>query len=520
MNDFIKKNWITLLGALFILLAFSYLFKFAIDKDWISHSIKIGCGLVIGTGLFLGGTRIQRSLGTIASQVLSGVGAAVLYTTFSFAGIFYAIWTPWVVFLAMAVVTLAVSWYAYRNHARILMNIALLGALVSPFVLQAQGDQTFTLFLYLLVINAAYFFVSVRKHWVELRPVAFGATWLLFSMYYFSFEPDVWWMPYRYAVAAFVFYVGAFLISSYREEKNFIGLNLYLGLINGVTFLLWSLWILHDVVSYTVPVAGMALLYLLAAGLVYRLAKHATAAVLTKAIGGLALLLVCSSELGAGTPYQPIYHVWMWLVIASVLLLIGQLLRHLVIKLVGTVVWVLTGMYWWSVTWDAPLGLWFDVFLPFFNWSGMAWVLLAALGFYQSLKVQYVAADQPGALVLTNFFSLSSHLIVGGLLTYQIENLFRYYDLRFMDLDLTLSISWGLYALLLFVWGAYSKQSVYRWVGSIVLVLVALKTIFLDLSGTDTIFKILVLFILGIITLVIAYVNNRWKEPVKRSENL
>jgi uncharacterized membrane protein len=77
---------------------------------------------------------------------------------------------------------------------------------------------------------------------------------------------------------------------------------------------------------------------------------------------------------------------------------------------------------------------------------------------------------------------------------------------------LTYSITWGIYALLIFIWGAYSKQAFFRWFGSVVLVLVAAKTIFIDLSSADTVAKILVLFILSVITFAISYINNIWKE--------
>ncbi|MBL0389504.1 DUF2339 domain-containing protein [Tumebacillus sp. ITR2] len=102
--------------------------------------------------------------------------------------------------------------------------------------------------------------------------------------------------------------------------------------------------------------------------------------------------------------------------------------------------------------------------------------------------------------------------MVGGLLTFQILNLWHYYNLDPHNLWLSLSLSWGLYALLLFLWGAYSKQAAFRWFGSIVLGLVALKTILVDLAGSDTIYKVLVLFILGALTLLIAYINHKWNH--------
>ena len=36
MKELIRKHWITLLGAIFTFMAFSYSFKYAVDKGWIS----------------------------------------------------------------------------------------------------------------------------------------------------------------------------------------------------------------------------------------------------------------------------------------------------------------------------------------------------------------------------------------------------------------------------------------------------------------------------------------------------
>lgn len=89
-------------------------------------------------------------------------------------------------------------------------------------------------------------------------------------------------------------------------------------------------------------------------------------------------------------------------------------------------------------------------------------------------------------------------------------NLWNAYDLTFVKLQLMLSISWGLYAATLFLWGAYSKEVLFRWFGSAVLVIVAAKTTFFDLQGEANVYRALFLFILGVITLGIFAINYKW----------
>ncbi|KEO80845.1 DUF2339 domain-containing protein [Tumebacillus flagellatus] len=518
MIQFFKRNWITLLGALFLILAFSYLFKYAVDQGWISDGPKIAAGLLVGVAVVLFGVRKLLGRNVILGQVVTGLGVALLYTTCSFAGVYFDLWSSMTVFLSMLIITVGVTALAYRSNLRILMHISLLGGLVSPLVLQPENDQVFSLFLYLLVINAAFFFLSIKKNWFELRAEAFVGTWLLYLVYYVHFDPTTWTLPFLYAASAFVFYIIGFLYSSWQQNRHFEGLNLYLGFANGVLFTLWALLLTDGVVSYTVPLAGMGVIYLLAALIVYMGNRTATLALYSKLIAGILLLLVSASEFGRGWEFKPLLSVYFWALVSAAVMITGQRRSRDLYKWIASCVWVCISLYWFFTTWDAPLGLWFNTFIPFLNTSGVAWILLAVLGFYYSVKVQF-QAGKADAESISTFFAVSSHIMVGGLLTFQIRNLWRYYDLNHSNLYLSLSISWGVYALLLFLWGAYSKQAAFRWFGSIVLGLVALKTIFIDLSGSDTIYKVLVLFLLGAITLAIAYINNKWKSHPKDQDS-
>ncbi len=521
MKELFKKHWITLLGSLFIFMAFSYSFKYAVDQGWISNELKIGIGIMVSVAFIIIGITLQQKEHNLVSEIINGLGVALLYTTFSFAGIYFNMWTPITVFLAMAAVTLALSMYSYKFNFRILMNIALIGALVSPIVMKSQGDQVFTLFLYLLVINSIFFFVSVRKKWLELRLIPFVGTWILFTVYYFYFNPSNWQTPFTYALSAFLFYVIGFMASSWKEEKNFDGMNLYLGIMNAAVFALWSFGLLFGIVNYSVVLAGMGLVYLIVSLIIHTSTGTSSIPVLTNFFGGILFLLIAGSEIGIGSDLKSIISVFLWVFTALIVLVTGQIKGKDYLKLTAVAIWLLAGAYWYTVTWYTPLGTWFGTFIPILNWSGITWAVLAVMGFYFSVKVKFDFVGEKASesdMLISNFFSIASHLIIGGLLTFQIDNLWQEYTIASVDLWLTLSVTWGIYALLLFLWGAYSRQMIFRWFGSAVLIIVAIKTIFVDLSQSETIYKVITLFILGIISFTISYINNLWKNE-KNSEH-
>jgi uncharacterized membrane protein len=347
----LKKHWTSFLGAIFIISSFIYLFKYTIDQGWVTDPVKIGIGLLIGAGFAV----IGMKLGTSGSrrmigEILTGLGVSLLYTTFSFAGIYYSLWDSMIVLLCMLAVTIGTTVYSYKFNLRILMNIALIGALVSPLIMRPETDQVYSLFLYLLVINVAYFYLSIRKSWTELRLVAFAGTWLMYIAYYIHFNPyadSIWSMPYRYAVAAFIFYLIALTISSWKNNLRFDGLNLYLGFVNAVLFGIWSVIILDGIVNYSYPLALMGLIYIVLGAMVYKLTADNKLPVLTKIFGGLFLILVSATQFGIHLESKPLIDVYVWLVIAFALLIAGQYKKMDFLKLSSLVIWFLvdaTGM--------------------------------------------------------------------------------------------------------------------------------------------------------------------------------
>ncbi|WP_314589785.1 DUF2339 domain-containing protein [Paenibacillus terrigena] len=510
----IERNWPTLLGAIFIFIALITLLKYSIDLDFIHDSTKIGAGILAGCGLVVVGLRGALRSNTVISEVFTGLGVALLYMTCSFAGIYYSLWDSMVVLLSMLAITVGTCIYAVRFNSRLLMSIGLVGAILSPIVMQPVTDQVFSLFLYLLVINSAFWYISVMKKWFELRLVSFIGTWLLYAVYFILFRPHVdmfWSKPFLYVLAAYSFYIIAMFYASYKAKMKFDGLHVYLGIANAVIFGLWSLGLLTRFVSFAVPLFFMGVLYIIAAVIVQRLVKTWSMPVMTKLFGGLLLVIIATTQFGKGWEYKPLISVYLWVFIAATVLVTAKWCAIEGLKYASVAIWASIGLYWYVVTWSAPRGEWFGVFIPFLNWGAVAWMLIALFGFYMSLHLDVKGLSPWGQKMMSTVLSLMSHFIVGGLLTIQVQTLFEVYDFR--GVGLTLSISWALYSLLLFLWGAYSNQWFFRIFGTAVLLLVAAKTMIIDLAEQATIYKVVVFLVLGGICFLISYINSKWNPP-------
>lgn len=528
MEVLFRRHWTSLLGILFILAAFITLFKYSLDQQWITDGIKIGSGLLTGAGLCAGGLGLTKRGGEkwqAAVQTMIGLGACVLYATFSFAGIYYDFWSPMTVLIGMSAVTAGVAAYAHRFDSRLLMIIALAGGLLSPLLMQPETDQAFTLFLYLLVMNAVFFLLSVVKKWTELRLVAFVGTWAIYAAYYIHFDPftdGLWSKPIRYALATFAFYLIAFLLSSWKSGRRFDGLNLYASFANSVLFGCWAIPILHGDLHYAYILASIGVAHLAAGLAIWRLDKRLGVASISHLLGGGLLLLLAVAGVGSGRSAKPLIDVFVWGGIAGVLATIGQIRRSAVICGGAVLIWLSVGIYWFAVTWTTPRGDWFGTFIPFLNWGALSWMLLALIGFRFAVKGVGLRSDSDAELRawLPDIFALLSHLIVGGLLTVQIQNVHLvYFDGASRQLEqLSLSLAWGVYALLLFLWGAYSRQVLFKYFGSAMLLVVAFKAILLDLSGQQMLYKVVVLLLLGGISFLVTWINGKWKRDDIKAE--
>ncbi|WP_164821718.1 DUF2339 domain-containing protein [Paenibacillus koleovorans] len=519
-----RKHWTSFLGVLFVLAAFITLFRYSLDQNWITNPIKIGAGLLCGFGLSLGGIAASLRLGQrTVGDILIGLGACLLYATFSFSGIFFDLWSPLTVLLCMTAVTVLLAVWAYQYNSRIVMNLAIIGGLLSPLLMRPETDQVFTLFLYLFVVNAAFFFLSISKGWSELRSASFIGTWLIYCVYFLHFNPTtegIWTMPVRYATAAFVFYLIGFLFASWKNNRAFDGWNLYLSLVNGVLFSCWTLYLLDGDVPMGALLAIIGLAFTITGAIVFKASPASLTYSFTHGIGGVLLMLIAAGQLGDGMASKPLINVFVWSLVAMALAALARWKNWKLADAAAIAIWAIVGTYWYAVTWTTPRGEWFGVYIPFLNWGAVSWMLLAATGFYFSLYRSFRFGDQYVDRFMTHVYALLAHLVVGGLLTVQIVNAYEEYATGNYDtlMDLTLSCVWGVYALLLFLWGSYYKQVVFVGFGSLVLVAVGVKAIFLDLDGEQAIYKIVTLLVLGALSFAISLIRNKWTAPPATEE--
>jgi len=137
-----SEYWLNKIGIGLLLFGVAFLFKYSIDKGWLTPTARIGFGVILGIGLVIAGLRIstkRRHFG----QVLMGGGIASFYITgFAAFQIFSLVSHP-VAFTFMASVTLLAFILSLKKNGAVLSLIGAIGGFGTPFLLYTGSAAAF-----------------------------------------------------------------------------------------------------------------------------------------------------------------------------------------------------------------------------------------------------------------------------------------------------------------------------------------------------------------------------------------
>jgi uncharacterized membrane protein len=175
--------WFNKIGIGLLLFGAAFLFKFSVDQNWITPSVRVGIGISLGALLVLLGLRVYGERRAF-SQVLLGGGVGVFYITGYAAFQLYAL-VPYVVaFAFMVSVTLLAFLLSLRQEGISLALIGTAGGLGTPFILYDGTSDVGGLVLYTSLILTGACAIYVFKGWFSLLLTAFSGTWVVYLIGY------------------------------------------------------------------------------------------------------------------------------------------------------------------------------------------------------------------------------------------------------------------------------------------------------------------------------------------------
>ena len=170
--------WLSRVGIALVLFGVVFLFKYAVDRGWLSEIIRVALGVLLGAGLFVIGVRLHGERAWFG-RVLMGGGIAALYITGFAAFQWYELVSYPIAFVFMLVVTILAFYTALRQDEAVMSVIGTVGALATPFLLYRGESSVAALSLYTAVVIIGAGAVFLHKGWRTLLIVNVIGGWMV-----------------------------------------------------------------------------------------------------------------------------------------------------------------------------------------------------------------------------------------------------------------------------------------------------------------------------------------------------
>ncbi|WP_139423323.1 DUF2339 domain-containing protein [Chryseobacterium mulctrae] len=213
--DFIKQNVLTIIGIFTLVLGIGYFVKYAIDKNWIGESARMGIGFLAGFILIIIAHFIRKNY-TIFSSIIMGGGIAVLYFTTTIAFREYHLFTQNTAFVITCAITLLSIFLSYRYNSETLIIFSLFGGFLAPLMISNGQSNYIFLFTYLSLLNIGMLITVYLKNWKSVGWIAF-----IFTAIYLYF-----WTIEKTDLTSIIFYIVTYIIFYAFALQHYFKTNL------------------------------------------------------------------------------------------------------------------------------------------------------------------------------------------------------------------------------------------------------------------------------------------------------
>ena len=219
----IGLGWLNRVAAITLLFGVAFLFKYAVDNQWIGPSMRVALGLVAAALALSAGEWISLRGQKVFAQGLTGLGLALLYLSFYASFSFYHLLPQNAAFLLMCLTTVAAGALAAHYDSQAVAILGMVGGYVTPALLATGEDRLGTLAVFSMVLGAGAVGLARVRRWPALEYLAFAGTWLLFLGWSGTFlNDDTRARAFAWLTAAFVLF---FVASALTTRLWLLALN-------------------------------------------------------------------------------------------------------------------------------------------------------------------------------------------------------------------------------------------------------------------------------------------------------
>jgi uncharacterized membrane protein len=247
----IGSQWFNRIGIIAVLVGIALALKYAFENDWVGPGVRVAIGLAAGVAVTLWSERFRGHGYLVFSWSLKAIGAGTLYLSLWAGFQVYHLFSLAIGFVAMVLVTAAMTAISLSQNAEILAAFALVGGFATPVLLSTGQDREIALFSYLILLDAACAVLAAARPWPRLLTGGLAGTAILFAGWYYEFYSPALLAP-TLAFAAVFFLI--FLLAGLFAARPAVAQGRQpaqtpraLPILNACVFFLQLLFLLQDV---------------------------------------------------------------------------------------------------------------------------------------------------------------------------------------------------------------------------------------------------------------------------------
>lgn len=497
-------RWMVVVGVIAVVIAMGYEVRIAIERGWLSESVRCAAASLAGLAMFLTGGGLRRRFVRYGEMLMSGGVVAMLLGIYAAHGLYGLIDTP-TTLAAVAVTALGSALLSWRAAAQAPLYLGMVGMYAAPILIGSLEHSLRYFLIYLMCVNCAYLVLSLVTRLMPLHLLAlYLATGLFCLGYYQGNHNDLWQLAFIYQVGQFLAFGLVALLPAYLKRR---------ALGHGETWLLFP---------------GMLAFYFIGGDL---LLDHASewhlAFGLATAVCVLGLAQMGRRSLGLPLKtHAPSVMAASGALIVAFHLIYQECGRHNLQILLN---WLLYG---WLVVAVAVQRCFSPAKMPaFLVWSGLAWIILKF-----NLNFGYHADDLVTPFINSQFILL---LLVGGpllwagvrdnsqradsaglsLLGHGMMLSALYQQVGRLDMQpyapFIVTLLWVLYAAVVFGLGHKPKLAALKRQSLWIFALCSFKVFLYDTLSSSTVVKMFSYLVLGVVLIVAGYFYQRQRLRTK-----
>jgi uncharacterized membrane protein len=168
------------IGAITLAIGIVFLFKYAVDNNWITAWSRVVLGVLSGLVLIVVADWLHRRDQRVFSQGICGCGLAILYISLYASFAYYQLVPQMAAFAAMVGACALAVFLSFRYDHPAMAALGLIGGVLTPQLLEKGQDHPWLLFPYLVILDVFSLGIARRKAWPVLHVLAFAGTAALF----------------------------------------------------------------------------------------------------------------------------------------------------------------------------------------------------------------------------------------------------------------------------------------------------------------------------------------------------